>query len=974
MAKKYSSANKDSIKQKKPAGSEVQTPQKHDEPDAQQAAETSFFWGSSGILKFILILFASIFILSLANSMDNILEKWSGYAASIILLIILILSKKNSALKTHITPLFFSVTAYVIWGGISTFYAASGKFAIFEFSKLLVALCVYILVLFFTRPDPSGFKTISYLVASAGCFFGIISVDAASFGFLSNIYKLFLGLFTRNFGSSIMYEQGIRIHGIFGNANTYAGFMAIAVILSIYLARNATNRRSAMISTTLLAFNSLSYLLAFSMGSLFMFLAACLIMIASSEKGSRISLFILMIETAVLTFILAFISMAGLGKSGPVSFLPDLALILNAVLLYLLDRRLRPALNKKLSENVKLMIGSVLIIVVFIALYLFAAFSLSANLPLTAGTNVMRAIYVPGGDYTLHIESTSPVGVNIESQNRYDLMRHTSTALYSGAGDQPIAFKVPDDSKIVRVTFSASDDNTKITGAHYEGVKSGEIHLKYPLLPAFIANRTQNLLANENVVQRVIFFEDGMKLFHKSPIIGRGLGGFENGIYSVQSFYYETKYAHNHYIQTLGDLGIVGLALFLSILVFSVISMVKARRKSRSIYAVPVLAASAVQIFGQAAVDAVWSTGVFLAFAAALLALITVFCSEPIKLKEAFNKDRLQIAEKAGLIIFTGLFVLLLSGNLYAQAHAKAGVKSFDDIKRLIAIDRFEYNDYKLSYVVNAPNANDEKVIAQADVYANDLMKVESNSLAPYIVAYEFQKYADTDAFNVAKQGLANNQSNPNMWIQMFNTFEDYIDPVGPNTDDAADRLRKPKYYVESVIDIYNSLVERNKKSLDDIHLTPSNDAFIGKLLEIKATNQYSIDWTFTTIMTNAFDSECAVDADHNGLPDNLTVLSGSAQRVKSGTAIKISENTVMKLDLYHKLHGTYTLDIKTEAPQKDISVMLNGINQTVQYDGYHAYVKADLKDNTEQSLDTFLVAFPDAAEVNSITFTTKLE
>ena len=61
--------------------------------------------------------------------------------------------------------------------------------------------------------------------------------------------------------------------------------------------------------------------------------------------------------------------------------------------------------------------------------------------------------------------------------------------------------------------------------------------------------------------------------------------------------------------------------------------------------------------------------------------------------------------------------------------------------------------------------------------------------LAPYIVDYKFKVYHDSDAF-VAKQGLQNNRSNPNMWIRMFDVLEAHSDPVGPNVDDAADRLK----------------------------------------------------------------------------------------------------------------------------------------------------------------------------------------
>ena len=951
MAKKYSSVNKPSA------------------PAKQVAELPSPSLGWIGIL--ITIVF--IFILSLAGSMDNVVEKWTGLVSAAILLVLLLFYRKAPALKEYITPLFYSVFAYILWGGISTFYAASSKFAIFEFSKLLVALCVYMVALFFTSPDQVGFKKISLILASTGCFFGIISVDAASSGFLANIFRSILGIFTQNYSQTGIFEQGVRITSIMGNPNTYAGFMALSVILSLYLAHHASSKKESIIATSLLALNALSYLLAFSMGSLFMFFIACLVMLWSTEKGARIALFLLMLETAILAFLFAFISMLGLGKTGSVSFLPILALILNAACLSLIDLRMRASLSEKLNSNIKLLLSTVLIILVLVVGYSLAALTISGDMPLSANESIMRGIDIPAGEYTLQVESSAPVSIAVESQNSYDLMRRTSTVLYSGTNEQPISFTVPENTKIVKVNFTSASDNVKVSRAEYAGPKNGSIHLNYPLLPEIVANRIQDLFANENLVQRTIFFQDGLKLFSRSPIIGRGLGGFENGVYSVQDFYYETKYTHNHYIQALSDLGIIGLALFLSMLLFSVISLIKAKKTSRSLYAVPALAACIVQMFGQALVDATWSTGAFLGFAAAILALITIFCAEPFRLKESFNKDLLRIANKVVLVAFTGIFVLLLSGNLYAQTHAKAGVKDFDEIEKLITIDRFESNDYKLSYIVNAPQTGSEKIIDQAKVYADQLAKVESNSLTPYIMSFYFGINYDTDAVDIAKAGIKNNKSNPNMWMQIFNVLEDNFDPVGPNVDAAAERLRKPKYEVNSVVDIYNMLVERNKKSLDDITLSPANNAFIGKMLEIKTTNLYSMDWAFTAVMTYAFDSDCAVDANHDGLPDNLIVLSGSAKRLDNGK-IAVSDNTTIELDLYHKLHGNYTLDIDTETPQQNISVALNDAAQTVQYDKNHALAKMYLEDNSDRVISKFTVTFPTAAEIKNISFTTKLE
>ncbi len=961
MAKKYTSSNKKTAVKSGTPGAQASDTSRVEEPiDA-------FRMGWSGGITIV----AFILLLTFAGSMDNILEKWTGLLAALIIVIILFASKEAPYWKNHMTPLFFSIIAYIVWGGISTFYAASPKFAIFEFSKLLVALCVYLFVLFFTQPNESGLKKISYIVASTGCFFGIVSIDAASSNILWGLFKTVLGTVTATFDNRIAFEQGIRINGIFGNPNTYAGFMALAIILSLYLVLKASDKKNIFASVILLAINSLAYILAFSMGSVFMFILACMVMILVSEKGKRLPLFLLMVQTAVITFIFAFISMVGLGKTGLISMIPIAAVILNAIVLYFAESRLRPGLIEKMNSNMKLSFSIVLLILIIITGYAIAAFNVSSDLSLDEKQRVMRAIYIRDGNYTLSVDSSAPLNITIESQNNYDLMRHTSTVVYRGSNEQPISFAVPTDSRIVKINFS-SEEAAIVTRAEYEGAEIGNIHLNYPILPEFIANRIQNLLANENVIQRTIFFNDGIKLFLKSPVIGRGLGGFENGVFSVQDFFYETKYAHNHYVQVLSDLGIIGLLLFLSTLSFAAVSIIRSRKKTDSSFAVPVLSACTVQMFGQALTDATWSTGVFLGFAAAILALTTIFCSSPVKFSESINKNTMRKVEKAVLVLFAGFFVLLLSGNLYSQAYAKSGVKDFDDIDRLILLDRFEYNDYKVSYLVNAPRSGEPEVLAQADIYAQELMKVESNSIAPYVVAYNFETYKDYDAFHAAKRGIENARSYPYMWIRIFDIFEEYIDPVGAHTEDAADRLRTPKYYIDEVLALYDELVNRNKHSLDRISLSPYNNAFLGKLLEVRATNLYSVDWVFTAIMTRAFDSESAVDANLDGIPDSISLLSGSIKRNEEGLLTVIG-NTEIELNLYHELGGTYTFMVRTETPD-GIQISMDGAAQNMEYSKNEAYFSVDLPDNADMKLSKVRVVFPSATVIDYITYSTELD
>ena len=92
----------------------------------------------------------------------------------------------------------------------------------------------------------------------------------------------------------------------------------------------------------------------------------------------------------------------------------------------------------------------------------------------------------------------------------------------------------PEDSKLVFFYISCDQPGVTVNTATYTGAKNGSVKLGYKLLPAFIADRIQDLTANGNVVQRGVYRQDAIKLWKTAPVFGRGLGGFENGVASVQ--------------------------------------------------------------------------------------------------------------------------------------------------------------------------------------------------------------------------------------------------------------------------------------------------------------------------------------------------------------------------------------------------------------------------------------------------------
>ncbi|QHI72044.1 O-antigen ligase family protein [Aminipila terrae] len=974
-----------------------------------------------------------IFSTAMAGSFDLTVQKWTALAGLLVILILMLTPKAKHILTAYTVPLLIAVTGYAIWNGISIFYSDIPKTALFEFTKLIIALTAFFTILAFTAPTKKNFKIVSAIIAITTAFFGIISVDAASNGPFASIFKAFMEIFTDSMKFFGVFENGIRITGIFGNANTFSGFAALGILFSLFLVMNSNSKKGHAISLILLAINSLTYLLLFSMGSMFIFFISCILMIISSKKEERFSTFVLMAETAIITTVFTGFSLITLGSS---PFIPLLAIVLNALFLWVVDKFLRQPLSNKLMSNTKTSLYAGIIIVVFIIGYLIAAFNVTGPLTLSPNETVMRAAYLDTGLYKLNatIDSNDSQGgspmiptVRITTQNETNLKLHTSTELYNGSLDNA-QFTVPKDSKIVKLYITGSPngnllDKLTYTLASEESTnsQSGSIKLGYKLFPEIAANRIQDLGANENSIQRLVFFEDGLKLFKQSPLIGKGLGGYETGVSSVQNFYYETNYVHNHYIEALCDLGIIGFAFFMSILVLCVIALLKLFKQSKAsnyknaaAFALPLMTACLFQMFGQAGTDAVWSAGPFLVIAFSVLALLIIanssfFTEDNLSAGSIFTSVNKSAAEgsdskknitgplvlKVIITSVTIVMAVLLCLNLYASGKAASGNCTMEQIASLSKIDKFESNDYKTTYIVTTSTYGLVENLNQANKFAKDMSKNTDISLN-YLLPFYFNTGQNDKLFKTADLAIQNQKASPNMWNRLFEIFDTAIDS---NREDPVPVLlhlfKHKEYYIEGVLDYYKDLQKRNDTYLDDVMLVKGNVAFIGKLLALEPLDQSQLLQAMDVFSKTIFDSQYAVDANKDGIPDNVSALSGSTVWGKTATgkasaskgskfigsgfdgSMTASAGTTMELQSYCVKGGEYTVrlagltGLNGAAAPRDITASVDGQPLTVQYDSEGAFVKVPLKGAIQADKAKNIEAAPASTEKITVSFPT---
>jgi O-antigen ligase/tetratricopeptide (TPR) repeat protein len=90
------------------------------------------------------------------------------------------------------------------------------------------------------------------------------------------------------------------------------------------------------------------------------------------------------------------------------------------------------------------------------------------------------------------------------------------------------------------------------------------------LLPENLETRLENINFNQHsVLERGTFYKDSIKLFKDYPILGTGGGGWAVLYEKYQNNPYTSRQAHNFFLQYLNEVGILGLAVFMGLLIIA---------------------------------------------------------------------------------------------------------------------------------------------------------------------------------------------------------------------------------------------------------------------------------------------------------------------------------------------------------------------------------------------------------------------
>ncbi len=738
-----------------------------------------------------------------------------------VILILMVLSSVflfYSRMREQVKLPLIALSLMVLMDGLSCAYSVSGKFALYEFLKVLVAFCLALLLPVFTK---EGGRQAAAVLSGTSALAGLISIDMLSTRLIATPVVQFLGQFDWSYVELDWIEEGVRMTSLFLNPNVFAGCAGIGVLLSLGLAASAACMRERAAHLVCLFVNSLSFVLVFSLGASAAILAGFLALLLLEQRGRRIRLLMVMAETLAVTLLAAFpISLTAFSAWEGVQPVPILCLLAGAAALCALDLLLGQRIAGWLAGHGKAVLAAAAAAGAALVIFLFAAFRLTGGITLQAGETLRRAAYPAPGIYEISETGEDAEGslmVTIESQNLEDTMMHTSSVIYSGPlGRAPVGFTVPEDSLVVYFNLFAGQE-TRLESVQF-GNESGSflLPLRYKLLPGFIANRLQGLRANQNAIQRLVFFKDGIKLFFRSPLIGLGMGAYENGVQNVQTFFYGTKYAHNHYIQALAETGLIGLTLFVGTLAVSAAAVWFARK--RDVRLAPALGAALAFMAAHACTEVVFSTCYYLPLAFGVISLINECCSDALPSPALLQRGRV----KAGILLgWSGLlivFVVLLGCNLAAQKISK-DQQNLQGFAEAASLDKFEWADHMLSYVLMTIDTEvDAEAREQADRYAERLERLNSNSVPFFLAEYYFETGRQERAFEMLQKYTAYVASEAPSWQEAFVLAERYENST-------------PEFRA-GVLALVQSMEEWNANNLGRVGLTEQNEAFVARVRE----------------------------------------------------------------------------------------------------------------------------------------------
>lgn len=709
--------------------------------------------------------------------------------------------------------------AFLILCGAASLYTSFGAYAYGEYAKLLASGALGLLLLARGREQNAGGLLFGF---SAVCgVIGLLCIDAGCRGPLFRGFASFMeGLGDAAYQSLDQATYtGARFDGIYNDANLTGSLMALAVLVGLYLIRTGRKPWERFAACFLTGLSAVAFFTAMSRGAILCFGATLLAYLLIAGKEERLGLFFTMAAMGISMVVFGVVSTSLLAGG---SFWGTLAALPSGVLLWLLNEFPARKAASALAGHGKLLAGvlgggiAAGIAAVVLALTLTEPFVFTESNFLYRGADVEGGeTYTFSGDW----DKSSEITVLVYGSTREQELTSVTETYYNGPLEEA-SFTVPEDVGHVLMQFRGPAGLELRQVSLSDGT---EIPMAYTLLPDNIANRLQkNIFEDSSFLLRLQYDIDGWTLFKESPLAGHGLGATEGLLTSVQPFFYESLYLHNHLLQVMDETGLLGLAAFLAFILGTAVLLVRQLRKARTPLAAMLLACL-VMMNLHGLMEISFSVQMFQCAAFFLLLLPTVCYG-------TYTEGRKRRAAGIVVLVVSDLWlvisVALLGGSLLAQKEYReldaAGMTTGSFIETLERLDRMDaYNDqsYKVNLMGNALQAGGISNEGTAARCARELRETGEFDSCYYVAAYYYLPLGQLENFfDVLQEGLLQERSSSEAWNSAMNLCIQAFSQIDPAEADT---------FAEGVRGIGEAMDRANAYLLVPVALTEENAALL---------------------------------------------------------------------------------------------------------------------------------------------------
>lgn len=711
--------------------------------------------------------------------------------------------------------------AYVVLYGISAVYSPFGASAPRDFRGALIAFAMAVLVLF--RVEKRHVRKLLWVLAAVCGAASVLCTDFACEGGLYDAFCDLMGLFNyaEEYRTAITNTVG-RVNGIYNDANISGSILALGTLVSLYLVQTGRQWWERLAACVLLSTSAVGVLLSVSRGAILCFGVSLIVWLIAEGKETRLRLFLLMVVSAGVCFA-AFVP-ASMGiASGAV--LPNILAVGSGGVIFLLDWAVVERGAEMLRGRGKAIAAIIAVMAVGIMVFLIAALNITEPYEFQGYDAFFRSKRLSPGEYTVYAEGEFGERCRLQIYKISDIegALGENTVLYDGP-PSTAAFTVPKDSSRVFFRFFGYEGDIFRSVTLSDGTK---IPLHYKFLPESIVMRlNRGMFSDNSFLLRVQFDKDAFTLFTQKPLFGHGLGSTDNLYPTVQPYYYTSRYAHNHILQTMSDMGLLGLVCFLAFIGGGLWLLVKQLRSIQDPLAA-VLLACWVMINTHSLIEINFSIQAYQCVGFILLLLPVVLYGEP--LSEA-------TAKVGGAVMCAALWVYLaVFGYFLGQRQtvrrefSSLQVFSIDEaisaMERFAERDIFEPEAYQVQYVMmavqNTSGVYDEKMMEYVEKlrYSGNYPACSALPAGYYLQIGDFQ-----ELFACSRDCMRQRASYALIWNEEVEFYRDSVLPAA-----GAEHADE---FAEGVLAFQALLDEVNQDRMEEVVLTEKNQAFLDLVAE----------------------------------------------------------------------------------------------------------------------------------------------